>query len=201
MRHDRKCSYLDLKKIESGSHENASSLDITLSIYDQSFQGRSKMMNSLRAVIRAGSFALFVLVLSITCRASEWQRGDVFVAIGNGQYQVYRSGVEGYTLIETITDGSGGVSGVSGENGSGGIGYTAGCAFDSTGHLHTTNFTNANVYKYNIPDPHKVSKTIPASSEALSSESMVFDGQGNFFVGHADGTHVVDKFDPTGALI
>lgn len=154
-------------------------------------------MNSLRAVIRAGSFALLVLVLSITARAGEWQRGDVFVAIGNGQYQVWRQGSEGYTLIETLTDGSGS----SGENGSGGSGYTAGCAFDSTSHLYTTNFTNANVYKFSIPDPHTVSKTIGPSSGALSSESMVFDGQENFFVGHADGTHVVDKFDSTGKFV
>ncbi len=156
------------------------------------------MMNSLRAAIRAGSFALFVLVLSITARASEWQRGDVVVAIGTGQYQVWRQGGEGYTLIETLTDGSGTVSG---EHGSGGNGYTTGCAFDSTGHLYTTNFTNANVYKFNIPDPHTVSQTIAPSSGALSSESIVFNGQGNFFVGHADGTHVVDKFAPTGAFI
>jgi streptogramin lyase len=152
-------------------------------------------MNSLRAVIRAGSFALFALVLSITARASEWQRGDVFVAIGNGQYKVYRQTGTGdgggpiYTLIETISDGSART------------GYTTGCAFDSTGHLYTTNFTNANVYKFNIPDPHTVSQTIAPSSGALSSESIVFDGQGNFFVGHADGSKVVDKFAPTGALI
>ena len=160
-------------------------------------------MNSLRAVIRAGSFALFVLVLSITARASEWQRGDVFVAIGNGQYQVYRQTGTGeggpiYTLIETITDGSGTVSG---GNGSGGSGYTGGCAFDSTSHLYTTNFTSGNVYKFSIPDPHTVSQTIPASPGARSSESMVFDGQGNFFVGHADGTHVVDEFSPAGTFV
>jgi hypothetical protein len=155
-------------------------------------------MNSLKAAIRAGSFVLFVLVLSITARASEWQRADVFVAIGNGQYQVYRSGGEGYTLIETLTDGTGTTSG---ENGTGGSGFTGGCAFNSTGHLYTTNFTNGNAYKFSIPDPHSVSQTIPASEGALHSESMVFDGQGNFFVGHADGSHVVDKFAPSGAFL
>ncbi len=78
---------------------------------------------------------LSLLLFGILAQASEWQRGDVFVAIGNGQYQVYRqTGTSGggpiYTLIETITDGSGTVSG---ENGSGGTGFTTGCAFDSTG--------------------------------------------------------------------
>jgi hypothetical protein len=159
-------------------------------------------MNRLTRVIRAGSFALVIALLSLTAHAREWQRGDVFVAIGNGQYQVYRLVNSGdgsfYNLIETLTDGSGTGSG---ENGSGGNGYTTGCAFDSTGHLYTTNFSNANVYKFMVADPHAVSQTIPASEGALTSESIVFDGQGNFYVGHADGSHVVDKFSPTGAFI
>src|SRR2546422_9344379 len=106
-------------------------------------------MNNFRQLIRSGFLALSLLVFSTSAGASEWQRGDVFVAIGNGQYQVYRQTGIGelgpiYTLIETLTDGSGAVSG---ENGSGGNGYSTGCGFDSTGHLYTTNFTNGNVYK------------------------------------------------------
>jgi sugar lactone lactonase YvrE len=159
-------------------------------------------MNSLTSVIRAGSFALVIALLSLTAHAREWQRGDVFVAIGNGQYQVYRLMNSGkgsfYSLIETLTDGSGTMSG---EKGSGGSGFTTGCAFDSTGHLYTTNFSNAKVYKFMVADPHAVSQAIPASEGALSSESIVFDGQGNFYVGHADGTHVVDKFSPTGVRL
>jgi hypothetical protein len=159
-------------------------------------------MSRFTKLIRAGSLSLLIAVMNISARASEWQRGDVFVAIGNGQYQVYRLTSSGdgssYILVETLTDGSGSVTG---ENGTGGSGFTSGCAFDSTSHLYTTNFTNANVYKFSIPDPHKASQTIPASSGALSSESIVFDGQGDFFVGHADGTHVVDKFSPAGILL
>jgi hypothetical protein len=160
-------------------------------------------MSSLTRLIRAGLLALCFVVVGVAAQATEWQRGDVFVAVGNGQYQVYRQtgNIEGtpvYTLIETLTDGTGEVSG---ENGGGGTGLSAGCAFDSTGHLYTTNFTNADVYKFSIPDPHTVAQTIFSSEGALSSESMVFDGQGNFFVGHADGTHVVDKFNLAGALL
>ena len=161
-------------------------------------------MNILTKSTCVPLITLSLLLVGISAQASEWQRGDVFVAIGNGQYQVYRQtgtseGGPIYTLIETITDGSGTVSG---ENGSGGTGFTTSCAFDSTGHLYATNFTNANIYKFNIPDPHTVSQApIGPSSGALSSESIVFDGQGNFFVGHADGTHVVDKFSPAGTLV
>lgn len=159
-------------------------------------------MRGIRTMICVGSSALLVMVLSMGARATEWQRGDVFAAVGNGQIQVYRLTTSGeissYNLIETLTDGSGTVSG---ENGSGGKGFTGGCAFDSTSHPYTTNFSNANVYKFSIPGLHTVMRTIHASKGALGSESIVFDGQGNFFVGHADGTHVVDKFDPTGAFL
>src|SRR5215469_2568796 len=159
-------------------------------------------MSSLTRLIRAGLLALCFVVAGIRAQASEWQRGDVFVAVGNGQIQVYRLTNNGefssYVLIETLTDGSGTLSG---ENGSGGTGFTSGCTFDSTGHLYSTNFTNANVYKFPTSDPHTVLQTIPASEGAQSSESIVFDGLGNFFVGHADGTHVVDKFSPTGAYL
>src|SRR4030081_2303337 len=118
-------------------------------------------MNSLTKSTCVPLFTLSLLLFGVSAQASEWQRGDVFVAIGNGQYQVYRQtgtseGGPVYTLIETITDGS--VT-VSGENGSGGAGFTTGCAFDSTGHLYSTNFSNSNVYKFSIPDPHMVSQS------------------------------------------
>jgi streptogramin lyase len=158
-------------------------------------------MSSLKRLIRAGLLTLCVLIVGVAAQATEWQRGDVFVAVGNGQIQVYRLTNNGefssYTLIETLTDGSGTVSG---ENGTGGTGFTTGCTFDSTGHLYTTNFSNGNVYKFPTADPHTVLQTIPGSAGALSPESIVFDGLGNFFVGHADGTHVVDKFSPTGVF-
>ena len=147
-------------------------------------------MNNLTELIRGGSLALLVAVFSICARASEWQRGDVFVGIGGGQYQVWRqTGIgEGgpiYTLVETITDGT---AAVSGENGTAGNGYTAGCAFDSTSHLYSTNFTNTKVYKFGIPDPHTVTQTIDTNAAAPGgdSESIVFDGSGNFLVGNAD---------------
>lgn len=169
-------------------------------------------MNNLRKAIRGGSLILLVAVFSICAGASEWQRGDVFVGIGGGQYQVWRqtgSGEGGpiYTLVETITDGTGTVSG---ENGSGGTGYTAGCAFDSTSHLYSTNFSNTKVFKFGIPDPHTVTQIIDtnAAAQAGDSESIVFDGSGNFLVGNADfhpdgdlTKAVVLQYSPAGTLL
>ncbi len=40
--------------------------------------------------IRTGLLTLWVLVVAVAAHATEWQRGDVIVGIGNGQYQVYR---------------------------------------------------------------------------------------------------------------
>ena len=168
-------------------------------------------MNSLTRLIRAVLLALWVVVVGVAAQAAEWQRGDVFVGIGNGQYQVYRLTSSGdgliYTLIETITDGSGTASG---ENGSGGNGYTAGCAFDSASRLYSTNFSNTKVYRFSIPDPHTVSQTIDTNATAPNghSESIVFDGSGNFFVGNADyhpnndpTKAVVLKYSPAGTLL
>src|ERR1700674_5024901 len=137
-------------------------------------------MRKLTKAARVGWFAILLMGLSISAQASEWQRGDVFVAIGGGQYQVWRQTGTGeggpiYSLVETLTDGSGTVSG---EKGSGGNGFTAGCAFDSTSHLYTTNFSNTKVYKFSIPDPHTVAQTIDTNAVAPGghSESLVFDG-------------------------
>jgi hypothetical protein len=166
-------------------------------------------MSSLTRLIRAGLLALCFVVVGVAAHATEWQRGDVIVGIGNGQYQVYRFTTNGeissYNLIETITDGSGTTSG---EHGIGGNGYTAGCAFDSTSHLYTTNFSNTKVYRFSIPDPHTVSQTIDTNATAPGghSESIVFDGSGNFYVGNADyhpneGQAIVLKYSPAGSLL
>src|SRR5437868_10183996 len=154
------------------------------------YRSRRISMKRLSKSVRTGWLALLLVLLVTSAWASEWQRGDVFVGIGNGQYQVWRQtgNIEGspvYTMIETITDGSGTVSG---RNGSGGNGFTTGCAFDSTSHLYTTNFSNTKVYKFGIPDPHTVVQTIDTNTAATNgnSESLVFDGSGNFFVGNSD---------------
>jgi hypothetical protein len=169
-------------------------------------------MNSLTKVTRVGLLTLLLVVVGISAQASEWQRGDVLVAIGGGQYQLWRQTGTGeggpiYTLIETLTDGSGSVSG---ENGSGGNGFTTGCAFDSTSHLYTTNFSNTKAYKFSIPDPHSVSQTIDTNAAAPGgdSESIVFDGSGNFLVGNPDfhpggdlTKAVVLQYSPAGTLL
>ena len=133
--------------------------------------------------------ALLLLITGICAPAqgNDWKVGDVFVAIGGGQFKVYsNSGV----LKETITDGIGN-------------GATAGCACDSTYHLYTTNFSETKAFRYKIDHPHQILQTIDTNvgSPGGHSESIVFDGQGNFYVGHADANGSVLKYDATGTLV
>lgn len=115
----------------------------------------------------------------------QWKLGDVFVAVGNGQYKVYDNTGN---LKETISDGLGGL--------------TTGCAFDSGLNLYTTNFSNTKVVNFDAGSPHSVLQTIDtgATSPGGHSESVVFDGSGNFYVGHADGNRFVHKYDAAGVF-
>jgi hypothetical protein len=116
-----------------------------------------------------------------------WVTGDVFAGVGNGRYQVYdNTGV----FKEAISDGLGG--------------FTTGCAFNpSLTRLYTTNFSNTRVVVYDDPSPHPVSQTIVTglTSPGGSSESVVFDAAGSFYVGHADGDRRLHKYNAAGNLL
>ena len=96
--------------------------------------------------------ALLLLVVgattSLRAQAPQWNVGDVFAAVGGGQYKVYSNvGV----LKTTISDGTGGV-------------ITAGCAFDSAYRLFTTNFSNTapvpDIFRFAIDNAHSIVQKI-----------------------------------------
>src|SRR5262245_14050154 len=91
-----------------------------------------------------GFVALLMLGATTASRAqvnpSDRKVGEVFVPIGNLNYQVWHPTPPTAMLAETITDGVG-------------SGSTAGCAFDSTYHPFTTNVTNGDVFRDIINDP------------------------------------------------
>src|SRR5439155_5233400 len=128
--------------------------------------------------------ALLLLVVgataSLRAQAPQWNVGDVFAAIGSGQYNVYTNGG---VLKQTITD-------------SVGSGATAGCAFDSAYRLFTTNFTNTDVVRFSIDKAHGIVQTIPGGFS--QSESVAFDGRGNFYVGYAGGG--LEKYNHDGVF-
>jgi len=114
--------------------------------------------------------------------ATTWNTGDVFVAVGNGSYNVYNNaGV----FKQTITSPLGAT--------------TTGCSFNLAGDkLYTTNWSNNKVVVYDNADPHPILQTI--STNSGRNESVVFAADGTFYVSHSLGGSI-DHFDAAGNLI
>src|SRR5437899_2558650 len=95
-----------------------------------------------------------ILIQPLPLTASDWVVGDVFVAVGNGCYQVYSNrGVLKETICDTllprVCDNDGRCD------------LTAGCAFDpSLSRLFTTNFFKTKLVVYDIVYPHSIVQII-----------------------------------------
>jgi DNA-binding beta-propeller fold protein YncE len=126
---------------------------------------------------------LCLLAVATQGHATTYAYGDVFASIGAGKV-VWLSNTLGYkdTLDTTIS------------------GSTTGSAFDKDGNFYVTAFSASRLSKFDnsgtlvTPD----FATCDANSHC---ESIVFDATGNMYVGQADGTKDVLKFDSTGAFV
>lgn len=130
------------------------------------------------------SLMLTALLLGTgTAQAVQFQEGDVFAAIGSGQVQHYDStGV----LLETLNTTRGG--------------FTTGMAFDSAGNLYVTNFSDSSVSRFD--DQGNLLEAQFIQTDVNSSvESIVFAANGDFYVGQADGTRDILKYDSAGTLL
>ena len=116
--------------------------------------------------------------LTGTGTAVPFVRGEVFVAVGNGQVQ-RRSATGGLIQILDTTLG----------------GFTTGMAFDRNGNLYVTNISASNVTRF---DSNGVRLGTFGSGYA-APEVVVFDQAGNVFVGNVGGG--ILKFDPDGNLL
>ncbi len=116
-----------------------------------------------------------------------WNAGDIFVGVGNGSYQIYsNAGV----FKETINDGIGGL-------------FTTGCAFNpALSKLYTTDFGATKVVVFDDAVPHPVLQVIDtgATSPNGHSEHVVFAADGDFYVGHPDGNHLLHRYNSAGVL-
>jgi Kelch motif len=113
-----------------------------------------------------------------------WTNGDVFAGVGNGSYKVFDNAGN---FKETIT------SGASNE--------TTGCSFNpSIDKLYTTHFGANRVIVFDDIQPHNVLQTIIPIG-GTSTESVVFDAAGNFYIGHADGIPKIEKYDSVGNFV
>jgi len=84
------------------------------------------ILTSILVVTALVSAVAFMVRDTYAASSVPWNLGDVFVGVGNGQYNVYdNKGV----LKDSVNDGQGG--------------FTTGCAFDGgLDKLYTTNYTN-----------------------------------------------------------
>ncbi len=159
---------------------------------------RPLMISLSRTAAHAAWAALLMLpVAAFAQNPVDWTVGDVFVASGNGNYQVWHSAnptnpsQNPYAQAQTISDGS--------------IGATAGCAFDSAYRFFGTNFTNTKVDQYSIDATYGMAGTNGLVGQFTTgvtagvvtstlNESIAFDSQGSFFVGHAGGGKSLEKW-------
>lgn len=103
--------------------------------------------------------------------------GDVFAATGNGKIKHFNSTG---TLLDTLDSGTGSAE-------------DAGMAFDPAGNLYSTQFVANTAVKFD--NQGNLVGTFGSGYNA-SPESIVRDSAGDFYVGEADGSRQVRKFDP-----
>ena len=108
--------------------------------------------------------------------------GDVFAAVGNSTVKHFNSTG---TLLDTLTSGANST-------------YNAGMAFDSGSNLYVTEFSSQRVSKFNSTGVFLVTF---GSGYNADPESATLDGNGNVYIGQADGTHQVLKFSPGGTSL
>jgi hypothetical protein len=121
------------------------------------------------------------------------QVGEIFVAIGNGQYQVWHPTPPTATFVETFDQNF---------NNNLFSGATAGCAFDPTYHPFTTNLLNNDVFRHAIEDPQNGIEEISVlGSGGAQPTSVALDGLGNSYVGIAAGNGLIQEYNPSGSFV
>ena len=109
--------------------------------------------------------------------------GTVMVSTGSGKVTEF---TQTGTMITQIDTGTG--AGI----------FTTGSIFDNAGNFYVTDFNAQQVTKF---DPTGFLIGPFGSGYNADPESIVLDAAGNFYVGQADGTHHILKFDPTGTTL
>ena len=125
--------------------------------------------------------ALLLLVPAAHAAGVRFQSGDVFAAVGRG---VVKHFSPTGALLDTLNFGAGT--------------FDTGMAFDASGSLYVTGFDANNVYKFD--QKGNLLGTFGSGYNA-DPESIVFDRNGNAYVGQPDGTHQVLKFNSAGGLV
>lgn len=112
--------------------------------------------------------------------------GTLMVSIGNGLVQAWDTSTTPPTFVALLDTTKG--AGV----------FTAGGVFDVAGNFFVTDFNADAVSKF---DPTGVLLGDFGSGYNLDPESIIPNAAGDFFVGQADGSHLLLEFDPTGTVL
>ncbi|MEO9320811.1 MAG: hypothetical protein ABI361_09075 [Nitrososphaera sp.] len=108
------------------------------------------------------------------------QGGDVLAAVGSGQVKEFnRTGA----LVQTLDTTTGST-------------YTTGMCFDASHNLYVTTFSSGILSKFDSAG--NLANASFASGLQQDPESCIVDASGNIYVGDADSTAYIYKFDPSG---
>ena len=129
------------------------------------------------------AFAALAATLS-PALAAPYSFGDVFASIGDGKVAHLDSDLN---LVQVLDNGLG-------------SNFTTGSAFDANGEFYVTTFFSNVVSKFDN-NGALIDASFANCDAASNCESIVFDAAGNFYVGQADGTRDVLKFDAAGNQI
>ena len=134
-----------------------------------------------RRAMRGGVIALaIVLAVPVAASAHDWQTGDVFVGLSDGQYNVYdNAGTLREVLDQTATAGHRAVD----------------CAFDNSGVLHTTAFDDAKLVRFLLPHAHSKLADVTVGTQP---ESVSFARDGSYYVGHQANPNSLRRFSGAG---
>jgi len=147
---------------------------------------KSKMfLKGARQVFAVTAATLLSWLIATTgvAHAVSYTVGDVFASVGGG---LVREFTPTGTLVQTLNNGIGST-------------FTTGSTFDAAGNFYVTTFSSGVVSKFDN-NGVLVSSTF-ATCAVSDCESIVRDLSGNFYVGHADGTQDITKYNSAGALI
>lgn len=125
---------------------------------------------------------LSFLLVGSAAVAAEFEIGDVFLGVTNGQVRWLKP--DG-TLVQVLTCATASV-------------FTTGMALDKDMNLYATMFDGGTVSKFD-----KTGTLLGTFGSGYSGypESILFDAAGNVYVGSADGDNDIRKFDSNGVLL
>lgn len=125
-----------------------------------------------------GCALILGLVAPVT---AQFQTGDVFAAQSGNVERFDHDGNHLGTLTTTVG------------------GYTTGMAFDTAGNLLVTNFSDDSISKFDVDGALLAARFVMGLNAA--PESISFSSTGDFYVGQANGTRDILKFDAAGNFL